>query len=66
MVNLSKYNFGTLLAKAYSQKISCLIVSERFLTLTASYYKGNAFLLLYDISYRDSFDRLTYWIEAIG
>jgi hypothetical protein len=67
MVNLSKYERGTLLAKAYSQNFPCLIVTDRFRIPTSSYYRGtSAFLLFYDISFRDSFDSLTDWIELIG
>jgi small GTP-binding protein len=39
---------------------------ERFRAITTSYYKGsNAVIIVYDVTNRDSFDRIKYWIESV-
>lgn len=39
---------------------------ERFKTITSSYYKGaHGFLIIYDISDRESFENLQKWLEEI-
>jgi small GTP-binding protein len=41
--------------------------SERFRSVTHSYYKGaHAFFLVYDVTDKISFDRLHYWIKEIN
>ncbi|KAH0785682.1 Ras-related protein RABD1 [Histomonas meleagridis] len=39
---------------------------ERFRTITASYYRGsNGIILVYDVTDRDSFDHINYWMKEI-
>jgi Ras-related protein Rab-1A len=39
---------------------------ERFRTITASYYRGsNGIIIVYDITDRDSFDHVSYWMKEI-
>ena len=39
---------------------------ERFRTITASYYRGsNGIIIVYDVTSRDSFDHVSYWIKEI-
>lgn len=39
---------------------------ERFRTITASYYRGsNGIILVYDVTNRDSFDHINYWMKEI-
>jgi Ras-related protein Rab-1A len=39
---------------------------ERFRTITASYYRGsNGIIIVYDVTNRDSFDHITYWMKEI-
>ena len=39
---------------------------ERFKSITVSYYRGgNGILLIYDITDRESFKSLTYWLNEI-
>lgn len=39
---------------------------ERFQTITTTYYRGShAIIVVYDITDRDSFDNVTYWISQI-
>ena len=40
--------------------------SERFRTVTSSYYRGShAFILVYDVTNRDSFESLEFWLQEI-
>ena len=40
--------------------------AERFRTLTASYYRGvHAYILVYDVSDRNSFQSLAYWVDQV-
>ena len=39
---------------------------ERFRTITASYYRGsNGIILVYDVTNRDSFDHVSYWMQEV-
>ena len=39
---------------------------ERFRTITASYYRGsNGIILVYDVTDRESFDHINYWMKEI-
>jgi Ras-related protein Rab-1A len=39
---------------------------ERFRTITASYYRGsNGIILVYDVTNRDSFDHISYWMQEV-
>lgn len=39
---------------------------ERFRTITASYYRGsNGIILVYDVTNRDSFDHISYWMKEV-
>jgi Ras-related protein Rab-1A len=39
---------------------------ERFRTITASYYRGsNGIILVYDITDRDSFEHVAYWMKEV-
>jgi Ras-related protein Rab-1A len=39
---------------------------ERFRTITASYYRGsNGIIIVYDITDRDSFEHVNYWMKEI-
>ena len=39
---------------------------ERFRTITASYYRGsNGIIVVYDVTDRDSFDHVSYWMKEI-
>ncbi|OHS97727.1 Ras-related protein RABD1 [Tritrichomonas foetus] len=39
---------------------------ERFRTITASYYRGsNGIIIVYDVTDRESFDHVSYWIKEI-
>jgi Ras-related protein Rab-1A len=39
---------------------------ERFRTITASYYRGsNGIIIVYDVTNRDSFDHVSFWIKEI-
>ncbi|OHT09995.1 Ras-related protein RIC1 [Tritrichomonas foetus] len=39
---------------------------ERFRTITASYYRGsNGIIIVYDVTDRESFDHVSYWMKEI-
>ena len=39
---------------------------ERFRTITASYYRGsNGIIIVYDVTDRESFDHVSYWVKEI-
>lgn len=39
---------------------------DRFRTITSSYYKGaNGILVVFDVTDRDSFNNLKYWLSEI-
>ena len=39
---------------------------ERFRTITASYYRGsNGIILVYDVTNRDSFEHISYWMQEV-
>ena len=39
---------------------------ERFRTITASYYRGsNGIILVYDVTNRDSFEHISYWMKEV-
>jgi GTPase SAR1 family protein len=46
---------------------SVVYIKERFRTITRSYYKGcHGYLVFYDITDRESFERVETWINEIG
>lgn len=39
---------------------------ERFRTITASYYRGsNGIIVVYDVTDRESFDHVSYWMKEV-
>ena len=62
------FNFKTLVVNKQTIRLQCWDSTgqERFKSLTTTYFKGaDGFILTFDLTDRQSYDRLPYWINEV-